>query len=276
MNEVINLIFTIDSKYIQHFTVALTSILENNKELPFQVFVIHDLKYLTKLYKISVFFEKKYGLKLKFLSLQSEKVDNLKITHHISKATYFRILIADIIPAEVDKALFIDSDVIVTSTLNYFNTLTFDDETYLFAVNSVGTEDTFRLNKLGFAAKKYFNAGVMFLNLKAWRDKNVSLNLLEIANKYRDDLLWWDQDVLNMFFYNYWKEIPAIYNIITIDKKLDIIPVIIHFAGSAKPWDRTNAHPYRELYFKYLKLTPFKYYSPTLFSLKNKMKKLLK
>ena len=42
-NNTLNIFFVLDKNYIVPFTVALTSVLENNKDLKIQVFVLHEL-----------------------------------------------------------------------------------------------------------------------------------------------------------------------------------------------------------------------------------------
>ena len=283
MNEHLNLVFTIDSNYIQHFTVALTSILENNKKLSINVFLIHDLKTIHSLDKVVIFFKEKYNIVLKLCQLNSEIFDRFHLTHHVSKATYFRLLLADILPSEIDSCLFVDSDIVVTGSLQYILGVNFFEHppsgskfNFLYAVNEFSEDNIKRLNNLGFAAKKYFNAGIMYINIKAWREEKVAEKLMKIASDYKQHLLWWDQDVLNMFFYNLWSEMPSTYNAFALAKIMDKTPVIVHYTGTFKPWDYGNKHPYRKLYFHYQKLTPFKYYSPLFLLIKRKFKKAIK
>jgi lipopolysaccharide biosynthesis glycosyltransferase len=128
---------------------------------------------------------------------------------------------------------------------------------------------------MGIPAKKYFNAGVMLLNLKAWRENNLSRNLILTAKKYMDKLLWWDQDVLNIYLFDKWQQFPSGYNEKGITKRLNVMPVIIHYAGNSKPWHYLNNHPYKELYWKYLRLSSFKNYKYPDFSIKNIVRRLL-
>ena len=39
-------------------------------------------------------------------------------------------------------------------------------------------------------------------------------------------------------------------------------PVIIHYTSSSKPWHFGNNHPYKYLYWKHLRKTPYKYFIP--------------
>ncbi|MBB6127040.1 glycosyltransferase family 8 protein [Mucilaginibacter lappiensis] len=274
MKKLLNIIFTIDESYIQHFTVALVSVCENNVDLPLNVFIIHDLKDTNVLKEIILFFENKYPIAFNLLSLESSLFDNYKLTDHVSKATYFRLMLSDIMPLEIDQAIFLDSDIIVTASLNELAGLDLRND-YIMAVNEQDIDSVDRLNNLGIPAREYFNAGVLIINLKLWRQNNVSTELVATAKEYMDKLLWWDQDVLNIYFYDKWKELPSKFNKKNIINKLKELPVIIHFAGASKPWHYLNNHPYKKLYWKYLKKTPFKDYRYKDFSLKNLIKRVV-
>lgn len=276
LKKSLNIIFTIDKSYIQHFTVALISLIENNKDIDLKVFVIHDIDNSDTLQSALNFFIEKYNISIVLLSLENALFDNYKITHHVSKATYFRLMIADIIPDNIDTAIFLDSDIVINASLAPLSDIDFGDK-YLFAVNDtvIEQESIKRLNKLEVPADKYFNAGVMLLNLKTWRDNGVSEKLILIAQKYMDKLVWWDQDVLNICFFDRWGKLDVTYNTKDIYTKTKNIPVIIHYAGSSKPWHYINNHPYKKLYWNYLKLSPFKDFSYMDFSVKKLIKKII-
>ena len=256
----INIAFTIDSNYFEHFCVALTSLLENNPNLVNRIFLINDLKDKNKLFLILNFFKKKYSVYIEVLELvDSAKFENFKINDFMSKATYFRLMLPDIIPSDISTILYLDADLVISGEINEIAKLSFELEPSCYAfvvdhrVNPIELSEY--STRLGVKFKKYFNAGVMFLNLDLMRSDKSTTKLLEIAQN--KNLLWWDQDVLNVFFLDKWLEMNATYNAFGLNKTLDPIPKIIHFTGSSKPWQPSNKHPYKYLYWKYLKMTPF-------------------
>lgn len=268
-----NLFFTIDKKYIQHFSVAVTSLLLNNKDIDFTIYLINDIDDKTELLQLLDFVEKKYGITIQLLNIGNDLFDKYKVSFHLSRAVYFRLLLADIIPASVDKGLFLDSDIVVTGSIKPLMEMEFSDN-YIFATDDNDqTDNLMRMNNLGFPVKHYFNAGILLINLKAWRDTGASKTLLEMADTYMDRLHWWDQDLLNMLFYDKWKYFDSKYNAIALKKALPEVPVIIHYTTSSKPWHYLNMHPYKSLYWDYLKLTPYKDSRPEAFTMKNFLKK---
>ena len=91
---------------------------------------------------------------------------------------------------------------------------------------------------------KYFNAGVMLIDYKKWTNKNMLKNLIDITKNRKEDLVFWDQDVLNIYFDGEYLELSKYLNY-----KLDSSPYqekekivlnnevrLIHYSGKFKPW----------------------------------------
>lgn len=271
MENHLDLVFTIDGNYIQHFSVALVSVLENNNNLNFRVFVINNIQDEEIKNKINTFFFNNYTQTITFLSVNDDLFDRYPISHHVSKATYFRLMIADILPEFLEEVIFLDSDIIVTGSLKE---LSVRSDYFICAVKEASTENYTRLNRLGIPATKYFNAGIMILNLTLWRKHKSVEGLMRTADKFKENLLWWDQDVLNIYFYDKWFELNPTYNSLHLLHKYSNAPVIIHYAGSSKPWDFMNKHPYKAQYWKYLRRTPFKNYRPADLTARNIIKRI--
>jgi lipopolysaccharide biosynthesis glycosyltransferase len=262
--NVLNVFYVVDKNFITHFTVSLTSLLENNRNLHTSVYVIHDLDDKSVFDNIISFCKKKYNVILNIIEIDNSIFDNLPITDNISKASYFRLLLADILPQNVLSGLYIDCDTIVTGSLQDLLEISFFDlgnqnkEYSVLAVSDAnGAKEVLRLNELGVDSKFYFNAGVLFINLKKWRNDGVSKKIIAMAEQYKDHLKWHDQDVLNIFFVNKSGILDAGYNGFA-SKLLPQMPIILHFNGSSKPWHYFNDGPYKSIYWKYLKMTPFK------------------
>ena len=111
------LLFCFDKNYQQHFGVAITSVLLNNVEHHFDVHIITDfieeqlkqkLEKLSKNYKCSFYF---------YIINNLDKFSNLRISNHISKAAYYRLIMAELLPDNIDEIFYLDSDLVVTSSL---------------------------------------------------------------------------------------------------------------------------------------------------------------
>lgn len=269
MKPTLNVFFAIGKYFIQYFTVSLASLLDTNQDLKLNIYLIYDFEDVTLLNETLRFAKEKYGVDINLIYQDSSIFKNYRVSKHVSINTYLRLLLTAIIPTDVDSGLFLDSDTIVTGSLKPLAKLEFADlnnvtvterSKFVYAVSEIPEQriaNSQRLTELGYTTDGYFNAGVMLVNLKNWRLIRAADDLMALADKYMEDLVFWDQDILNMYFVNRWSEIDPTYNALHLIWKRRKTPLIVHYAGSSKPWNYMDRHPYRSYYFKYLKLTPF-------------------
>lgn len=269
MKKPFNIFFAINRGYLQHFTVAVTSLLENNKDIDIAVFVIHDEKDIAVFDVTTKFIQEKYGITINYLDIGNVDFSIFRTTSFYNKYTYFRLFIAEISPPDMETCLFLDSDLVVAGSIKELTEIDMSNQS-IAAVSEASVDDNvLRLNELGSPAKSYFSAGVMLINLKAWRANKVLDDFISIANTHTDKLEWVDQDILNICFANNWKMLNRKYNAVHLLEKLPETPVIVHYASYSKPWFYVDTHPYNYLYWKYLRMTPFKDAKSIGFSLKN-------
>ncbi|MEM5871824.1 MAG: glycosyltransferase family 8 protein [Candidatus Aenigmatarchaeota archaeon] len=258
----------LDESYARYASVMLTSLFENNdaeKEV-FHVFVMYG--------KLSRFAKKKikqkvgeYGHSVSFIKINEKLLKSFPVSHHVSTATYYRLLIPVVIPEYVSWLLYLDCDILVRKNISELWELISDGVSHLAAENPLISEE-FKTN-LGMSSdSKYFNAGVMLINLKYWRKVNITENSLKFVNSYLHKIVFWDQDILNSLLEGQWKEISFLWNAQEVfflsytAEQLGISeeyyheiktnPCILHFTGSNKPWLKTIEHPYLNEYKYYL------------------------
>ena len=90
---------------------------------------------------------------------------------------------------------------------------------------------------------RYFNAGVMFINLKEWRKLNITKKLQNKILELGDNISLADQDAMNSYFdgeyleldkeFNFYAEFKANKEILNLINK-DVY--FLHYVGSTKPW----------------------------------------
>lgn len=250
--------FITDKNYFFHIQVLIESLHYNINSKNINIHVIIDEN------KFDVFSKK--GIMLYYIA--PEVFKNFKISHHINHSTYYRFLIPDVLPQDVDRVLYLDADTIVNGDISPIFDLEFDDDTYLYACDHLfKPEQKMHLRKFGLSEyDDYFNAGVMYIDLKKWRRDNISRILMDFALKRKDDILWWDQDVLNVIFHKKWKKLHPKYNVIwevlesdSDDPKIKEAkenPVIVHYTRSVKPWHSNSYHPLKYLYWMYRNMLP--------------------
>lgn len=259
----INLIFSIDKMYEQHLAVCLQSIYDNNRGNNFHIFLLapkgHDIG--RKLLHTIINLRFEYTV----LSVEERLFSNFHISYHVSLATYYRLIIGKLLPLNVHKAIYLDSDLVVMDDL----TDLWQTDITEHAIAAVDEKAFDRFEALGIPTKfNYFNAGVLLINVDYFRNENLFEKALTYYNTNKINILWWDQDILNGLLYNKRLKLPSEWNVKTDEfdrASSDIIPQnikVIHFTGSSKPWHYRNNHPKKDVYFYYLNKTKYKYYSP--------------
>lgn len=269
MKRPLNVFFATSEEYLPHFTAAVTSLLVNNKKLALNLFVIHDALNTVIIQKAKKFFIDVYQNDLTFIDISHIDFSSFKFKAKYPKYTYFRLFLADLAPGNIDTALFLDSDLIITGSLEQLAEIDMSDK-FICAASEASVDDNVRrLNNIGCPAESYFNAGVLLINLTLWRKQKFSEAFLEVAEKYAGHLDWVDQDILNIYFANRWTKIHRKFNAVHLIRPLSALPTIIHYASASKPWQYLDTHPYNSLYWKYLRLTPYRNNKPQDFTVRN-------
>jgi len=265
----VSVVFISDENYIVHLSVALISLLVNNKKLKMNIYIIGNGIKEKNFYRLKKMCDS-YDVNLKQFIVNDKIFDKFITTYHFTKAIYYRLLIPHFI--EDNKVLYLDSDVIVNDSIEKLFEINLTNN-YIAGVINPGfnRQKEFMMN----LNAKYFNSGVMLINNYLWKKDDIPKQCIELIEKYSDILMFPDQDALNAVINGRWIPLPLKYNVQSVffedncyEKypELDYFelqdaiknPIIIHYTGSSKPWQVCNKHPYKNLYWKYLKLTYFK------------------
>lgn len=254
----IDIIFSSDNNYAQHLGVALCSIFENksNRYL-INIYVIDGGISTENKSKLKIL-ENKYSFIINYLYLKTEDYQDLYISDHISQATYYRILIPELLDKKINKILYLDCDLIVLGDIIDL----FEINIYDYSVAAVEEQLKDIKIKLGMSdSTPYFNAGVMLINLIKWRELNISKITLNLVRNKPEILTFWDQDALNVTLADKCIVLDRRFNLLNSGyKNISNInnPVIIHFSSSVKPWLFNGRNPFDDKYFYYLNITPWR------------------
>ena len=94
--------------------------------------------------------------------------------------------------------------------------------------------------------------------------KSIGDSLLDIMEKRHEDLIFWDQDLLNIYIDSSYIEIPKKlnYNYIELETLENKDVTFLHYAGKDKPWEVQNiVNEFSEYYQKnYSKLKDKEYH----------------
>ncbi|MBD2605195.1 glycosyltransferase family 8 protein [Scytonema hofmannii FACHB-248] len=283
--------------------IVLVCAADNNYAMPLAVTVRSALTNIKSNRKIALFIidggisqvNKRKIIK----SLNSEQIDiswvqpdntlfeDLVVSRHLTVSAYYRLFIPELLPQKFDKAIYLDSDMVVTGDLeelwnidvgdNYVLAVQDDHQLYISISDALET-----YNKLGIPLDyKYFNSGLLVMNLEKWRSENIGKKIIEcmkrehlsndqdglnavLAGKWQELHPKWNQ-MPRIYEYSSWKDSPfpePVYN--------DLLhqPQIIHFSTLPKPWYAglrcECTHPKKDLFFRYLDVTAWSGWRDTI------------
>lgn len=267
-----NIVFCADRRYIEPIAVTLTSVIlsNNNEKIDFHIisadFSDNERRILENIIE-------KFGCsskqKIHIYLINDQTFKKMPTMGHISIATYFRLMMTEILPQSINKVLYLDGDILVVDSLKAFYNKKID--TYaVSAVRDAFNDDIAVYNRLEYSKNNgYFNAGVLLINLDYWRKNDVAKKSFDFIRLYPEKCVFSDQDVLNKILngnvlwadfrydcimsYLYPKDFSELK--ISIEYKDEIIkasnnPCIIHFTGGCKPWFEDYNLCYRKLYVR--------------------------
>lgn len=190
------------------------------------------------------------------------------VNHHLSRTAYARILMPELLRDETGRLLYLDCDTLVNDALGPLDTLPLQG----LAVAAV--DDIARLDPARHAERnraiglpgemRYFNSGVLLIDLDAWRAADLTARVLAFADSH-PDLPMMDQDALNGTLQGRWLPLDERYNLHRrlVKGRYEGEAVdwdaaaIIHFIGQVKPNYTDCGHPARGLFLAHRAATPF-------------------
>ncbi|WP_272912581.1 glycosyltransferase [Streptococcus suis] len=169
---------------------------------------------------------------------------------HITYMAFARYFIPQFVSE--DKVLYLDSDIIITDSLD--NLFTIDISQHYLAV----VRATFGYG-LGF------NSGMMLINNKRWKAENITTKLVEKTEQEKDSIQEGDQTILNLVLGHEAIWLDDTYNFqIGFDQgafsyrhqhlfelSLDPLPKILHYISGDKPWNTYSSGRLREVWWHY-------------------------
>ena len=271
--ETIEIVLCVDHRFIMPAGVMIHSVCRNNPNQDIRFHVVVDE---------SVTEEDKEDLRevagrnsVQFYLVDSQAFGSMPLLSNLSHAAYYRLLIPQILPKDIHKVLYLDSDIIVRhSLLPLWKT---DLDGYALAAvmdNLDSVIETY--NRLKYPPHLgYFNSGVLLLNLKFLRANDIHGEIQSFIKNRSDDILYCDQDILNYVLRERKVSLPVKYNFQTsflfvpdmcgydykkyeeevLEARKD--PVILHYT-LGKPWMEGANHPYRSTFFRYQSETKWK------------------
>ena len=284
--KVLNVLYACDENYAAFAGISMFSLFENNRDLErIRVYLVSDnvsdesLSRLTKQANA-------YNRELVIVDAKNiiETIKKLNIpSYRGSYTTNFRLFFHTFVASDVDKLLYIDCDTVVTASLAPLLSLDMGGKAVAVVRDSLTTAYK---TLLGFDADDdYFNAGITFIDVRAWQEKKITERLLDHIQNVRAQYCNPDQDLLNIVLKDEKYILPPEYNFqpshrAFSDKtyfscyhhekyyshtELEAArknPIILHtyrFIGDF-PWHKGNLHPDNAVFDDYMSRSPWSDY----------------
>ncbi len=251
-----------DEAFALYLTVALTSAL---RHLPaasaVAVYVIDGGMSAASLDRIRANATRvRPDANIHFVSADRTEISALPSNKRISAATYLRLLLPSCVPPDVATVLYLDFDVLVTEDVSPLFATDLGDQVCGAVADRSGHREMSRL-RCSFPAAAipegagYFNAGVILLNMKAWRNRRISERALELLEEHPDLIRLHDQDALNLAVADDWVKLPPRWNTQIVGTSLHLPDTprtgelgILHFVTGLKPWYASRRCLYEDQY----------------------------
>ena len=158
---------------------------------------------------------------------------DVPLSGHINRMTYARIVLPRLLPAEVERAIYLDADLIVLGDLSRlwqeplggaWCLAVEDCAAPVMDATAIPELDSCRRHlgssmpvanyrELGFdTTDPYLNGGVLLIDLAAWRREDIASRMLDCLGRYREHVRWWDQFALNVVLHGRWRALDHRWN----------------------------------------------------------------
>jgi len=189
-------------------------------------------------------------------------------------SVYNKLLVPDVLPEEIHTALWLDSDTLVLGDISPLWDEGILDSTVRAVQDSVvplvsSDLGVARYREFGLRPNaKYFNCGVMLMNVRRWREQHVSDRALAYLKTHARDVTFHEQEGINAVLSDRWEPLDPQWNSsVSVggafrQRSIDAHVKIAHFSGNLKPWQHDGVNPYYALYYEYIDRTVFAGFRP--------------
>lgn len=281
-----NILYNCDDSYVQHMAVSAASVFAHNREAKeIRVYLLGkdiSLENRGRLMALA----RQYGRQITILPLSQFETKVRSLAGEAADAGRFtmtafaRLFAAELLPESVGRLLYLDCDTVVAGSLQALwetdlqgcaAAMAMEPTIYPEARANCGLSETM----------PYCNAGVILMDLNAFRREQLAEQCMAFLKERGGRLPFADQDCLNHALRGRVRILPQQYNFLSnyryfsyksLARRVSWFraqtdetswneakrhPLIIHFAGDERPWIAGNWNPYRKVYCQMLAETPW-------------------
>ncbi len=286
MNKQINILYQFNEPYAPFAGTSVTSLFENNRSA--EDLTVYILGEELSGDSIGRFEELagQYGRSIVFLDAEAALRRMKEIDMPAYRGSYaanLRLFLPDILPEAVERILYLDADTIVADSIGRLYRTDMGHHVIGMALDSLVKRHK---QDIGLDTDEdYYNSGVILFDMIKWRGGNFTQRVIDHVLHVRSHYPSPDQDLLNVVCRGEIYRLSAAYNLqpihiaFTYRQYLRFFgqkayytgqeigqalesPCIYHFFRFVGefPWHKATLHPDRELFDRYLALSPWKDY----------------
>ena len=287
--NIINLVVAADDHYAMPLAVAVRSALERMHDCMPRVFVLDDGISNSNRDRVLASWS---GLpvqpewipldEMHISQLNMLPVPSINEMQYISRCTFARLMLGELLPHDVSRVIFLDCDILVRTDLGDLWAIDQDDKVVLavqdYYIHTLGHPAISDSMPDGTpSASPYFNTGVLVIDVELWRSHRVGARCIEYLEQYKERNIFLDQNALNVVLHGKWKALDHRWNQQQFIHRTSLQhlpmsrdqytaakyhPCIIHFTTGDKPWLAACRHPDRQLFFEQLDNTAWAGWRP--------------
>ena len=264
-----------DRRYAVHSAAMLHSVLAHAGGAEVRVAYLHGPRFAARAARALERMVVAEGGQIAFFEIPAERVVGLPETDAISAAMWYRIFLPELLP-EASRVLYLDIDTIARDDLTELWQTDLSKH-YVGAVTNIWEpwNEGYPAGALGLSGPEaYFNSGVLLMNLDLMRRDDCLQRLHEHALEHSAELVWPDQDTLNVVLGE--RRLPlhprwnCMNSVLQFPRSVEIFgeeavatarrrPGIRHFEGPSvnKPWHILAESEGADAYFEHRRRTPW-------------------
>ena len=246
-----NLLFAINRSFTDLLCNCIRSIVKNGGADHYDAYILHsDLQDDNKTQIEQMAGEK---VTCHYIAVDEAMFEGFPESNRYPKQIYYRLAAPLLLPANLERVLYLDVDLVVINSLEELYHTDFEGNYYVACSHVKELLTKFNQLRLGVEeAVPYINTGVMVMNLTALRENLTIEQIRETARKKMHTFLLPDQDLLTVMHgeriklvdtmrYNLSDRLLSLHNANPRNRTLDTEWVgenvsIIHYCGKNKPW----------------------------------------
>lgn len=291
--DTIEIVFCANVAYFMPLAVAVVSLAESNRRHHLHIHVLTCDRDERAERRLAASLSGQSHVRLSFYRVAEEALERAislggaarahpGVDEYVTRETYMRIIAADVLPATMRRAIYLDCDVVVVNDLGPLWAHDLSEATigaapdYPLIPHFASAEYRASLGMRRDAT--YINPGVLLIDLARWRARNATARLLDFVAREGRRLTFHDQDAINAVLHEEMAVLDLRWNLPVrmfrigrrsypaehrASRAACRNPAILHYSGRRKPW-HVRAHvPRKRDWFRHAAKTAWGIPAPT-------------